>query len=75
MSERKAIVPVRGMTCASRVAHVARALRGVEWVDEVNVHLATEKANVWFSIESVKIGDLAESAHCEASIPRSTCRP
>jgi len=32
-------LPVHGMTCASCVAHVERALKSVDGVDEVNVKL------------------------------------
>ena len=38
--------PVRGMTCASCVAHVERALRSVAGVQSAQVNLATEKARV-----------------------------
>jgi Cu+-exporting ATPase len=34
------------MTCASCVAHVEKALKGVDGVVDVNVNLATEKATV-----------------------------
>ena len=44
--ERKIILPVRGMTCASCVAHVEKALKGVDGISDVNVNLATEKASV-----------------------------
>jgi Cu+-exporting ATPase len=46
MSERKFTLPVSGMTCASCVAHVEQALRGVKSVAGVAVNLATEKASV-----------------------------
>jgi Cu+-exporting ATPase len=39
-------LPVQGMTCASCVAHVERALKNVDGVADVNVNLATEKASV-----------------------------
>jgi P-type Cu+ transporter len=39
---------VEGMTCASCVNHVQKALSRVEGVDNVNVNLATEKASLWF---------------------------
>jgi len=58
MSDQKITLPVRGMTCASCVAHVERALKGVNGVADVNVNLATEKASVWFSTDAVGIGDL-----------------
>ncbi|MFN8010524.1 MAG: cation-translocating P-type ATPase [Holophagaceae bacterium] len=40
--------PVRGMTCASCVNHVEKALKGVAGVQEVSVNLATEEARVGF---------------------------
>ncbi|MDY6874746.1 MAG: heavy metal translocating P-type ATPase [Chloroflexota bacterium] len=39
-------LPVQGMTCASCVAHVERALKSVEGVSDTNVNLATEQASV-----------------------------
>jgi len=46
------------MTCASCVAHVEKALKEVDGVKDVNVNLATERANVWFNSEAVTMGDL-----------------
>jgi Cu+-exporting ATPase len=51
------------MTCASCVAHVERALKSVDGVEDVNVNLATEKASVWFSTDAVGIKDLVEAVH------------
>jgi Cu+-exporting ATPase len=39
-------LPIQGMTCASCVARVERALRGVAGVTEASVNLATETAEV-----------------------------
>lgn len=39
-------VPVQGMTCASCVAHVEKALRALPGVDSVAVNLATESATL-----------------------------
>ncbi|MFQ5846914.1 MAG: heavy metal translocating P-type ATPase [Candidatus Methylomirabilales bacterium] len=39
-------LPISGMTCASCVSHVERALLGVDGVIAANVNLATEKATV-----------------------------
>lgn len=39
---------VKGMSCASCVAHVDKALRSVEGVEEVNVSLATNSARVTY---------------------------
>ena len=40
--------PIRGMTCASCVNHVQRALTAIQGVSEVSVNLATETASVDF---------------------------
>ena len=40
--------PVTGMTCASCVAHVEKAIRATEGVDDVAVNLATNTAQVTF---------------------------
>ena len=61
MSKQKITLPVRGMTCASCTAHVERALKGVNGVEDVNVNLATEKASVQFSTGAVRIEDLVEA--------------
>ncbi|MXS85710.1 Cu(2+)-exporting ATPase [Nitrosomonas sp. HPC101] len=39
-------LPVEGMTCASCVGRVEKALSGVEGVGEVSVNLATERASI-----------------------------
>jgi Cu+-exporting ATPase len=41
-------IPVEGMTCASCVAHVEKAIARVPGVATVNVNLATERADVAF---------------------------
>ncbi len=61
LKESKVSLPVRGMTCASCVAHVEKALKGVEGVGEVNVNLATEKASLDFRTDAVKVGDLVHA--------------
>lgn len=46
-AEKKIItLPIKGMTCASCVAHVEEALSEVEGISNANVNLATEKATV-----------------------------
>ncbi len=63
MSQQTITLPVRGMTCASCVAHVEKALKGVEGVADVNVNLATEKAHVQFNTDIVRVGDLVQAVH------------
>ncbi len=48
MAKKQIDIPVKGMTCASCVAHVQKALSKVEGVEGVNVNLATEKASLNF---------------------------
>ncbi len=46
MSTQKVVLPIRGMTCASCVNHVSRALKKVSGVADAQVNLATEQATV-----------------------------
>jgi len=46
---RKSIFPVSGMTCASCVSRVEKALQDVRGVVSVNVNLASEKATVEYT--------------------------
>lgn len=58
MAMKSLLLPVRGMTCASCVAHVERALKGVEGVERASVNLATEKASVEFDPERVEVAEI-----------------
>lgn len=51
-------IGVGGMTCASCVARVERALKKVPGVSEASVNLASEKATVAFSPAAVKVESL-----------------
>jgi Cu+-exporting ATPase len=62
MPEKKTLsLPVRGMTCASCVAHVQKALDGVQGVDQANVNLATERASVVLDLESASLETLVRA--------------
>lgn len=54
----EATLPIEGMTCASCVRRVERALTKVEGVREANVNLATEKATVSFDPAAVDLSQL-----------------
>lgn len=56
----KSIFPVSGMTCASCVARVEKALSSVPGVVSVNVNLASEKATVEY-LEGTSIADLKQA--------------
>src|SRR6188472_1537348 len=61
---------VGGMTCASCVARVERALKKVPGVDRANVNLATEKATVAFDAASVPVGSLLQAIEAAGYEPR-----
>jgi len=50
---KKITLPVEGMTCASCVARVEKALSKVDGIEEVNVNFATEKAS--FAFDPIKV--------------------
>ncbi|MGQ7828805.1 heavy metal translocating P-type ATPase [Altererythrobacter sp. Z27] len=51
-------IPVEGMTCASCVAHVEKAVRAVPGVTGASVNLATEKASVSFNQKQATLEDI-----------------
>ncbi len=57
---RQMDIPIQGMTCASCVNHVQKALGRVDGVADVNVNLATEKASLWFDT-SVPTSELVKA--------------
>ncbi|MCZ6892052.1 MAG: heavy metal-associated domain-containing protein, partial [Chloroflexi bacterium] len=61
--KQKVTLRVDGMTCASCVVHVEKALRGVPGVVDASVNLATEKATVRY-LES--LATLDELRHAVA---------
>jgi Cu+-exporting ATPase len=56
-AELHADLAIGGMTCASCVRHVSRALEGVPGVGAVSVNLATERAAIDYS-NAASVGDL-----------------
>ena len=77
------IVPIEGMTCASCVGRVERAIRQVEGVADVSVNLASDRAEVRFedgqgspaavSEAIFKAGYVPGSRTTELSISGMTC--
>ncbi len=62
---QKISLPVEGMTCASCVARVEKALSKVEGIEDVNVNFATEKASFTFNpdkVDSKIISSIIEDA-------------
>jgi Cu+-exporting ATPase len=54
----KVALNIGGMTCASCVSHVEKALRQVEGVKTASVNLATERATVLYTPGIANVGDL-----------------
>jgi Cu+-exporting ATPase len=57
-SKLKLTIPVEGMTCASCVLRVEKALKGVAGVDTATVNLATESASVEIDPSKVSVDEL-----------------
>jgi Cu+-exporting ATPase len=57
----KVVLPIQGMTCASCVNRVERALSSVKGVLQVSVNLATERASIEYIPEAVSIRDLKKA--------------
>jgi Cu+-exporting ATPase len=71
-------LPVEGMTCASCVLRVEKAIKKIEGVEDVNVNLATEK--VTFTINNSKanlsqISDAVEDAGYKIILPSKSSTP
>src|SRR3989304_1487655 len=51
-------LPISGMTCASCVSHVEGALKELPGISNVVVNLATNKANLSYDPQQVKLDDM-----------------
>jgi|CZKP01.1.fsa_nt_gi Cu+-exporting ATPase len=54
-------LPVEGMTCASCVLRVEKAIKKIEGVEDVNVNLATEKVTFTFNKSEAKLNTIANA--------------
>ena len=76
-------LPISGMSCASCVAHVEGALKELPGVSNVVVNLATNKANLTYDPQQVKLEDMRRavddvgysvaSAELTLDVPGMTC--
>ncbi len=60
-AQTKVVLPIEGMTCASCVNHITRALKKVPGVADAQVNLATERATVVFENGAVPLTDLIQA--------------
>lgn len=56
--KREAVIPVMGMTCASCVKSVERAISKLPGIFEVSVNLATEKAKVVYDPAKTRLSEI-----------------
>lgn len=60
-NKREILLPISGMTCASCVKAVERAIGKLEGINEVSVNLATEKAKVVYDTSKVRISQIKDA--------------
>ncbi len=58
---RQVVIPIEGMTCAACSRAVERALNRLEGVEKADVNLATERANVTYNPEVVRLSQIRET--------------
>ncbi|MFC2068702.1 heavy metal translocating P-type ATPase [Chloroflexota bacterium] len=61
MKTRKTSLPITGMTCASCVATIEKALSDRTGVDQANVNLASEKASIEYDPKKVNVRTLIDT--------------
>ena len=64
------VIPVEGMTCASCVAHIEKAVGKLEGVAGVTVNLATEKADVTYDPVRVRLSGIKKAITDAGYTPR-----
>jgi len=67
---RHATIPIEGMTCASCVARIEKAVGKLEGISSVSVNLATEKADVDYDPARVRISSIKKSIIDAGYTPR-----
>jgi Cu+-exporting ATPase len=55
---REVTIPIGGMTCASCAAAVEKEIKKLKGIEEVNVNIATEKANVKYNPYETRISEI-----------------
>lgn len=58
--EKEAIIPVRGMTCASCASRVEKVASGLEGISSASVNFATEKLTVKYNPGKIRISAVRE---------------
>lgn len=58
--DKEVVIPISGMTCASCVRAVERAINKLDGIKNVSVNLATEKANVLYNPEIIRLSQIKD---------------
>lgn len=58
VKNKEVIIPIGGMTCASCVKAVERAVKKIDGVENIQVNLATEKASISYEVGKVKLYEI-----------------
>ena len=58
---KEVIIPIGGMTCASCVKAVERAVKKLDGVESIQVNLATEKASITYIPSKIKLYEIKEA--------------
>jgi Cu+-exporting ATPase len=69
-TSKHVVIPVDGMTCASCVAHIEKAVGKLEGVASVTVNLATEKADVTYDPARVRLSGIKKAISDAGYTPR-----
>ncbi len=69
-TSKHVVIPVDGMTCASCVAHIEKAVGKLEGVASVTVNLATEKADVTYDPGRVRLSGIKKAISDAGYTPR-----
>ena len=71
-AQEKLVIPIEGMTCASCVGRVEKAIRSVHGTSDVSVNLATERAEVAFDPAYADTTDIAAAIFDAGYMPGAT---
>ena len=66
------VIPIEGMTCASCVGRVEKAIRSVHGISDVSVNLATERAEVTFDPGYADAAAIADAIFDAGYMPGAT---
>lgn len=61
VSIKKVIIPIRGMTCASCISFIEKAVSALKGVSKVAVNLATEKAAIDYDPSVIRLSEIKKA--------------